>query len=387
MDKKTKNTIMFLIAFGIVLFAAVTNITTVIGFVKNIGALILPVIVGLLLAFIINVPMSGIERFIFWLFRKSKKKPKTKVVQAVSLLLTFVCIALVLTLVATVALPEFVESAKSIYSLILTKLPDFIDWLEGYGIGAGKLNEWVRSVDINNMLGTLTDSAGFVVRYIVNIATATVSGLVSVLFALVIAIYVLLSKETVARQSKKILYAFFKKEFADRICYVSSLTARMYSKFFSGQCIEALVLGTLIFITFSIFRMPYAGIIAILTGISAFIPYVGAFAACFLGAFLILLVNPLQALISIVIYSVVQFVETQFIYPHVVGGSVGLSPLLTLIAALIGGKLFGILGIVFFIPLTAVAYVLIRDLINKRLDEKSIKIDNAVAEEQPSDKK
>ncbi len=374
MDKKLKKAIMFLIVFGILLFAVCTNLTTLLGFMKNIISLILPVIVGLLLAFIINVPMSGIEKFIFWLLRKSKRPPKVKAVQAISLLLTFVCIALVLALAATLAVPEFIESGKSIYSLVQEKLPIILSWLDSHGIGTESLREWISSIDLGNMVGTLTDSAGVVVKYVVDIATATVSGLVSVLFAIVIALYVLLSKETVSRQSRKILYAFVKKDIADKICYVWTLTAKTYSKFFSGQCIEALILGTLIFIAFSIFRMPYAGVIAILTGISAFIPYVGAFGACFLGAFLILLVNPLQALISIVIYSVVQFVETQFIYPHVVGSSVGLSPLLTLIAALIGGKLFGILGIVFFIPLTAVAYILIRDFINKRLDKKSIEI-------------
>lgn len=374
MDNKLKKTIMFLIAFGIILFAVCTNVTTLIGFFNKIISLILPVIVGLLLAFIINVPMSGIEKFIFWLFRKSKKQPRTKTVQVISLLLTFVCIALVLTLAATLAVPEFIESGKSIYALAQEKIPLVLSWLDSHGIGTTYLREWMASVDLGSMFGTITDSAGVVFKYVISIATATLSGLVSVLFAIVIALYVLLSKETVSRQSRKILYAFVKKDIGDKVIYVWNMTAKTYSKFFSGQCIEALILGTLIFISFSIFRMPYAGVIAILTGISAFIPYVGAFGACFLGAFLILLVNPLQALVSILIYSVVQFIETQFIYPHVVGSSVGLSPLLTLVAALIGGKLFGILGIVFFIPLTAVAYTLVRDYINKRLDKKDIKI-------------
>jgi len=374
MDKNLKKTIMFLIAFGIILFAVTTNLTTVVGFLKKIVSLLLPIVIGLILAFIINVPMSGIEKIIFRLFKNAKKQPKTKTVQVVSLILTFVCIALVLALAGTLAVPEFIESGKSIYALVQEKTPTVLAWLDNHGIGTQHLREWMASIDIGSVFGTITDSAGVVFKYVVSIATATISGLVGVLFAIVIALYVLLSKETVSRQSRKILYAFVKKDFADKICYVSDLTAKTYSKFFSGQCIEAIILGTLIFIAFSIFRMPYAGVIAILTGISAFIPYVGAFGACFLGGFLILLVNPLQALVSIVIYSVVQFIETQFIYPHVVGSSVGLSPLLTLVAALIGGKLFGILGIVFFIPLTAVAYTLIRDYINKRLDKKDIKI-------------
>ena len=134
---------------------------------------------------------------------------------------------------------------------------------------------------------------------------------------------------------------------------------------------EAIILGVLMFIFFSIFRLPYAPLVAVVTAVCAFIPYIGAFTACVIGAFLTLLVSPSQVILCIIVYNVVQFVENQFIYPHVVGSSVGLSPLLTLIAALVGGKLLGLVGIIFFIPLTAVIRTLLAEATEKRIGKKN----------------
>ena len=153
---------------------------------------------------------------------------------------------------------------------------------------------------------------------------------------------------------------------------VARLVENTYSKFLSGQCIEAIILGSLMFIAFSIFRLPYAGLIAILTTVCAFIPYVGAFVSCGVGVLLTLLNDPIQAILCFIVYEVVQFIENQFIYPRVVGTSVGLSPLWTFIAVLIGGKLFGIVGILFFIPLTSVIYSLVRDVTNIKLRKRDV---------------
>ena len=374
MDKKLIRQIMFLIAFAVFLFAVVTNFLTVIDIVIGLGKLILPIVIGLVIAFILNVPMKAYEKLIHRIFKKSKRKLPIKAVHIISLLLTLLSFALVLTLVATIAVPEIVESGKSIYELLKEKIPQLLIFLEKYDIDTSHVTEWLKSIDVNGLIDKVTSGAGEVLVSVFNIATATVSGLASVIFAIVISLYVLLSKDTVSRQSKKILYAFTKKTFADKVCEISLLTNRIFSQYLSGQCIEACILGLLITISFSIFRLPYAGVIGIMTGLFAFVPYVGAFIACFIGAFLILLISPMQALVSIIIFCVIQFIETQFIYPHVVGGSVGLSPLLTLLAALVGGKIMGLFGIIFFIPLTAVLYTLAREYINGRLDKKKLTI-------------
>ena len=170
------------------------------------------------------------------------------------------------------------------------------------------------------------------------------------------------------------MYSFLKTETTEKLCEVGALSVETYSKFLSGQTIEAVILGVLIFIFFSIFRLPYAALIAFLTSFFAFVPYVGAFASCAIGAFLILLDSPEKVITCVIVYLVVQFVENQFIYPHVVGSSVGLSPLWTLVAAIIGGNPFGIVGIIFFIPFTAVVYTVFKRYANNKLDEKSIDI-------------
>jgi len=176
-----------------------------------------------------------------------------------------------------------------------------------------------------------------------------------------------LGRRALGRQCRGFLCAYFKKPTAERICHVAKLTHDTYTKFFSGQCIEVLILGTMIFLAFSVFRIPYAALIAVLTAAFAFVPYIGAFASCLIGVLLTLMAVPEKAILCFIVYQMVQFIENQFIYPHVVGGSVGLSPLWTLLAALLGGKLFGIIGIVFFIPLAAVIAQLLHGDIEHRL--------------------
>lgn len=202
---------------------------------------------------------------------------------------------------------------------------------------------------------------------VVDLASSTVSVTVNAVFAIVIMFYVLLGRRELSKQSRGFLYAYCKEMTANRICRIAKLTHDTYAKFFSGQCIEVLILGTLIFLAFSVFRIPYAALTAVLTAAFAFIPYIGAFASCLIGVLLTLLAAPEKAILCFLVYQVVQFIENQFIYPHVVGGSVGLSPLWTLLAALLGGKLFGIIGIVFFIPLAAVISQLLQGDIEHRL--------------------
>ena len=375
MDKKTMKSIAALIVFGILFYALVMHFSSVVGFVIGLGVVLLPIVIGLVIAFVLNVPMRAFERLIWWMFRKSKKKPHVKLVYIVSLLLTLICISLVITLVVTLAVPEIIDSGKSIYELLKQKIPQLLAFLEKHDIDTSKISSIIKDVDLASLIDKVGSGARDVISYVFKFATATVSGVASVVFAIVISLYVLISKDTVKRHTKKLLYSTAKKGFADKVCEIAALSDRIFSQYLSGQCIEACILGLLITISFSIFRLPYAAIIGIMTGISAFIPYVGAFIACFIGAFLILLISPMQAFISIVIFCVIQFIETQFIYPHVVGSSVGLSPLLTLLAALVGGILMGLFGIIFFIPLTAVLYTLIRGWVNSTLEKKKISIE------------
>lgn len=357
---------LFLISFGVILFAGLMNFSFVLGFVNQVIRLIFPILLGMLFAFVLNVPMRGFESLLKRAFAGNKRKPEKRTIQAFSLLLTLVCILLVITIACTMAIPALVSSVKSIIPLIEKKWPEWLAILNSYEIDVTMLNEWVSGLDIKQ----LTSNAGNIWSTAVSAASSTISGITNLIFGIVISIYTLLSKSRLAVQAKKLTYANFSKATADYLCYMGTLARDTYTKFLSGQCMEAIILGTLIAVAFSLFRLPYAGLIGFLTSLFAFVPYVGAFASCAIGVFLTLLVDPSRVLICIAVYMVVQFIENQFIYPHVVGSSVGLAPLWTLIAALIGGKLFGIVGIVFFIPLAAVLYILIREDTNRKLNAK-----------------
>jgi len=369
MKKETKRSMM-LIVFGVVLFAALMNLSGVLSFLKNVFNLLLPILAGLLIAFILNVPMKGFEKLITRLCRKWKRPPKGKLLQGISFFLTLVCIALIILLVCTLVIPQMISSIQSIIAMIRGKLPQIAAFLAKYNIDSSLLSQWLEGIEFSQLIEKVTGSAGFLISSVAGVAASTLSGVGIGLIAVVVAVYALMSKAELARQSQKLIHAHLKPKTAQRVIHISTLVRDTYSKFLSGQCVEAVILGVLIFITFSLCRLPYAGLIAVLTSILSLIPYVGAFAACFIGAFLTLISNPSQALICIIVFLVVQFVEGQFIYPHVVGNSVGLSPLWTLLAALAGGSLLGLFGMIFFIPLVSVIASLVREVTDRKLQEK-----------------
>ena len=370
-DKNLKST-RIAVAFGVVLFAALMNMETVIFFLSHIVDLIFPVMLGLLIAFVLNVPVNGIENLIRKLFRKCKHQPKGKALRLFSVLATLLCIALILTLLFTSVIPEIIQTIKSIAALVEEHWPEWIAALKSMNIDTAALVEWLNTFDLQQMIDTAASSAGTLIGSVANVATTTVTGVAQFVIGLVLAIYVLMDRETLARQCKKLLYANVKLSVADKVCEVASLVRWSYTKYLSGQCIEALILGVLILIAFLIFDLPYASLVAMATAICALVPYIGATVSCMIAVLLTLLAAPEKALLCLIVYLVVQFVETQFIYPHVVGGTVGLSPLWTLLAVLIGGKLCGFVGVIFFIPLTAALYTIIRENTNKKLFQKGI---------------
>ena len=353
MNKQLKQQ-MLLVAFGVALFVALTNIGEVAGVFGALASSLSPVLSGLLLAFVLSVPMLGIERRLTALFPRLKERTA----DALSLALTMLCVAVLIFLLCVLAIPQLTASVGSIAELVKESWPDWVAWLGSYGVDTTELSGLAASFDWRAAAEKLFTGAGAVLGSVVDLASSTVSVTVNAVFALVIMFYVLLGRRELGRQSRGILYAYCKEATAARICRVARLTHDTYARFFSG---------TMIFLAFSVFRIPYAALTAALTAAFAFVPYVGALASCLIGVLLTLLAAPEKALLCLLVYQAVQFIENQFIYPHVVGGSVGLPPLWTLLAALLGGKLFGIIGIIFFIPLTAVIAQLLSGDMERRL--------------------
>lgn len=379
MSKRMKN-YMLLIAFGVTLYACLNHLGSVIDFFRTVSRLLLPIIAGMIVAFVLNVPVRGFENLYTRLFHKLQLKEDTMAkipLVLISLLSTLICIVLIVMLVSTMVIPQLITSVRSVYLMIQTRIPQWISVLSEYGFDTSWITTAVSSfslsqINIEHIVQSILSGAGNFLSSALGIASSTISVLINCAFSLVIALYILLGKKGLGRQCRKLLYAHVRTPIADRVYHIASLISSTYSKFLSSQTIEAFILGFMIFISFSLFRIPYAVLIAVLTAVLSFIPYIGAFCACFIGAVLVLMVNPLQALLSIIVYQVVQFIENQFIYPHVVGGSVGLAPLWTLVAVLIGGNLFGILGMIFFIPLAAVCYQLLKEYTNRKLAMQSI---------------
>jgi len=372
MDKKLKQNFL-LVAFAIIMFAALMNLGAVVRFAKNLVLLILPVVVGFLLAFVLNVPMRGFENIIYKAARKLKMRERAKLRRLAAIILTLVSVLLVVVLVCTMIIPELISSFISLYELIVAKWPEWARQLSEYNINTELITQWIESLNISELVQKLTSGAGSIISSAVTIVSATVSGIATAGISIILSIYVLLSKDDLARYADKFGRAFLNPNAHYYAKHVCKLTSTTYSKFLSGQCVEACILGCLIFIAMSLFGVPYASIIGVLTAVLAFVPYVGALAACLIGAILVLMANPAKVIVCVIVYIVVQFIENQFIYPNVVGTSVGIKPIWTLIAVIIGGKLLGLFGMIFFIPLFAVLISLVRDFTNLRLSIKEPK--------------
>lgn len=378
-DQKTRRA-LFLIAFGVCLYAAMMHLDAVLGALSAAVDIFFPVLLGLGFAFVLNVPVSGMERLLHRAvgLLPEGRRPGEGAITVASIVLVLIAIAGVAVLGVTMLVPELIASARTVAPLLAERLPEIEESLAANGVDVEKLAQFFQGAGASSATaaagsgaqGLLNLGLGSIASSVFAAARSTVSVLSSSVFAFVIAVYVLASKRTLGRQVNRVMDAHLAPGHAARIRHVASLATDTYSKFLSGQCLEACILGTLIFLAFSLFRLPYAGLIGFLTALFAFVPYVGAFASCAIGAFLTLLASPEHALLCVIVYLAVQFIENQFIYPHVVGSSVGLSALWTLIAALVGGKLFGIVGIVFFIPIVAVLYELFRQWTNARLAER-----------------
>ena len=220
----------------------------------------------------------------------------------------------------------------------------------------------------------LRNGAGSVLNTTFAAAKSIVSGLTTFFISAVFACYILLQKKKLTVQIQKVLYAFLPEKKVSTVLDICSLTYRTFSNFLTGQCMEAVILGTMFFISMSILRMPYALLIGVLIAFTALIPIFGAFIGCVIGTFLILMVNPMQAIGFIVLFLVLQQVEGNLIYPHVVGGSVGLPSMWVLVAVSLGGSLMGLVGMLIFIPMVSVIYTLFRGYVYERLRKKNITV-------------
>lgn len=376
MDRETKKHIIQIVAFAVIFYCAMMHLNIVWSLLCSLLSLFLPFILGGSIAFIINVPMKQIEKY---LFQKNQKMQKMK--RTVSYILTLIAVFGILTLAMTVIIPELVRTAKTLAGQVPAALSTMQEWFRENSENLPSISAFIENseLDITSISSKATDilqsAATGIISSGFSLISNVVSGIVSFLIGVVFSVYVLFQKEKLATQTKKILYAILPESKADKVVSVGKLSNQVFSNFLSGQCLEACILGTMFVVAMSIFRMPYAMLIGVIIALTALIPIVGAFIGCVVGMFLIVMVNPVQAVWFLVLFLVIQQIEGNLIYPRVVGGSIGLPSMWVLVAVSVGGSLFGIMGILVFIPLCSVCYALFRDFIHARLKKKKVKKD------------
>ena len=365
---------IILVVLGVSLLVALMNFKTVAGVIGTVIGLFMPLIVGGIIAFILNVPMHFFEKQIDKINSKKPMKWLLSLRSVLSLVVTLVLFVMVISFIGGVIFPNLAESLMSIATMVKEAYPGWLAAVESYGIDTSVIGEWLAKLDLPTIVESLKNNSGKILFTAGQAASGVFSMVSNFGFGLVFAIYILLSKKRLGIQAKKIIYAYLKKEWADEICDVASLSYKVFSNFLSGQCLEAVILGLMFFAALTIGKFPYAATISLIIGAMSLIPFVGAFIGMVFGILLISIEGLKQVVIFVIVFLVVQQIEGQIVYPRVVGGSVGLPAIWTLLAVVVGGKVSGIFGIIFFIPLFSVLYALLRRSVYSRLRKKSVTV-------------
>ena len=372
-NRQTVKSLLLVVCGGVAFYCGLQHLGVVAGAVVWLLGILSPFVLGGGIAFVLNVPMRAIERHLF-----PNRRRLTRLRRPLALVLTLVALTGVLTLAFCVIGPGIKDAVMSIaaqvpdafdrlYQRLLgleQYLPQIKDLVGDLAIDWKSLSQKALSL-AQSWGGSLISSGG-------GLMVGVVSGVSTFVIGLIFSFYILLQKEKLARQGRQVLYGLLPLKQADRALEVLRLAERTFSNFLSGQCVEACILGTLFVIAMTIFRMPYALLVGVLIALTALIPIVGAFIGCAVGALLIAITDPWKALAFIILFLVLQQIEGNLIYPHVVGSSVGLPSIWVLAAVTLGGKLMGVGGMLFFIPLCSVLYALFRDFVKGRLAEKKV---------------
>ena len=380
-NKENIRHIKELIVFTLVLLIALWNYDLVLGAFGFVGNIVFPFLVGGAIAFVLNVPMSFLERNLFGNEKVQSKKQLKRISRPFSLVLTIVGVLGIIAVVMFVVIPQLGQTFVSLGRNIQRFIPQAMLWLEDLFENNQEILALISEMDmswdkmINSVLEFFKSGVGNVFDSTISVATSIVGSVTTFVIAFVFACYILLQKEKLHVQMKKILFAYLPERRVENILGVCSLTYKTFSNFLTGQCVEALILGTLFFVVMGIIRLPYALLVGVLIAFTALIPIFGAFIGCAVGAFLILMVDPWKAVIFVILFFVLQQIEGNLIYPKVVGNSVGLPSIWVLAAVSIGGSLMGVVGMLVFIPLVSVIYTLFRGDVYKRLGEKGIEVE------------
>ena len=375
LNRDTINKIRGLILFTVITVIVGINYIKVLGLLAAAVNMAAPFILGAAIAFVLNVPMRRIESSLSHVLKKG-----SRLLRPVSMALSILLVAGVLFLVMFVVAPQLVRTLLGLQSSIPVFFGEVRQWLEQLFAENPQILINMEQIQIdwqqlfNDSLKFLKNGAGSMLDTTFSAAISIVNGMSTFLIGFIFSIYILLQKENLIRQIKKLLAAFLPERTVEGIVRIAALTSRTFSNFFTGQCMEAVILGSMFFIVLVVLRLPYALLIGVLIAFTALIPVFGAFIGWAVGAFLMLIISPMDALLFSVVFFTLQQIEGNMIYPDVVGNSVGLPSIWVLVAVTLGGSMMGVVGMLIFIPLCSVLYTLLRDTVNERLKRRKLSV-------------
>lgn len=373
-DQDDVKRIKQMILFSILLIVAFWKYEVIFQMFSYILKIFFPFLLGGAIAFVLNVPMNFLEKKISSSKKDSSKKISLKMIRFISLGIVVVSVVCIVGVILFILIPRLIHTFQNIgnqldlfwnsISLYFDKIGKWTAMLDWVGVDQKNFSGEIQKFFISGT-GGLWDST-------FKIARGVVRGIINTLIAVVFSLYLLMQKETLGMQVKKVLYAFFRKGRVDAFLEVMRLTYHTFSGFLTGQCVEAVILGSMFVGMLLIFKIPYALLIGILIAFTALVPVFGALVGCLVGTFLIFVTDPVKAMIFIIIFVILQQIEGNFIYPRVVGNSVGLPSIWVLGAVTLGGNLMGITGMLIFIPLVSVLYALFREIVYLKLKKSGI---------------
>lgn len=372
MKDKTRKDIIIIISYIALVIFALVNFSKIFTFLGKVISIFSPFLLGIILAFVLNVLNNFIEKKIFGKIKPSKiwNKIKRPLCITLSLILVFLTIFFVMNLL----IPQLKNSASLFTDTLPAYKEDIIGILNKFDIDESTVNKVGEYLD--NFGKVITDyikgNSKDVITVTTEVATSVVNIISKGIITLVFAIYMIAQKETLSRQINKVMKAYLKPKTINKINTVGTLANKTFSNFVTGQCLEALIFGSLVFVGMLIFRFPYASTIGVLLGFTALIPIFGAFIGTAIGFILIMMVSPVKAILFVVFIIVLQQIEGNLIYPRVVGKSIGLPGMWVLLSVTVGGSIGGILGMLIATPLCSLLCALFTKMVNDRLKSNKI---------------
>ncbi|MBQ3068572.1 MAG: AI-2E family transporter [Clostridia bacterium] len=365
-------------------YTVMSDFSAVFSIVQTAIGLLMPFVVGFVLAYLLAPIYDHVERPLFRLFAGKEKEPRRFAKAASKTIATIASVLLLIAVFAgllSLVIPEAISSIGELVSAVPDRAKDLMVWVQEFSAkhGESPVMQYV-SDSVGDIAQSLTAWAhSDLLPQLGNLALQFSNGLFgflgtmsNVFIGLIICIYALNSKELFAAQAKKVVYSFFKTSTANYIVHMTRYIDQTFGRYINGMLLDALVLGTMVFVGMSILGLPYAPLVAVIVGVCNLIPMFGPFIGAAFGCFFVLMKDPLQALFFVIFFTVIQQLDANFIAPRILGGKTGLSSFWVIFAIVLGGGLFGVIGMILAVPTFAVVYSLFRQYVSRRLQKKKV---------------